>query len=144
MTTELVELADRLEAESGRLTNWSSNPNDPNLQPMHDHQTKALLTEAANELRAIASRAGGWTSVKDRLPGVCDHVEVYPDPRDETYCFYAHHDGGMNGVKAGRWYFNDRDGYDNEIKVTYWRYETAAPEPVAVGSNNSTNDEESV
>ena len=42
----------------------------------------------------------------------------------------------MNGVKAGRWYFNDRDGYDNEIKVTYWRYETAAPEPGEVGSNN--------
>ena len=137
MEKEIEALADRLEALGNQM--YLDDDTETGGALWFHANALTLITE---QLRALASRAGGWISVQDRLPGVCDHVEVYPDPRDETYCFYAHHDGGMNGVKAGRWYFNDRDGYDYEIKVTHWRYETAAPEPVAVGSNNSTNDEE--
>lgn len=130
MTTELMELADRPEFTVDEALRIADQNADSYEKVASVSRT---LAAEVRRLRALASRAGGWISVKDRLPGACDHVEVYPDPRDDTYCFYAVHEGGTNGVKAGRWYFNDRDGYDNEIKVTHWRYERAAPEPVGVG-----------
>lgn len=58
------------------------------------------------------------------LPPAYEHLEVYPDPRDREHCYYATYDSGRNGVKAGNFYFNDRDGYDMKISVTYWRLVT--------------------
>jgi len=129
MTTELVELADRLEAESGRLTNWSSNPNDPNLQPMHDHQTKALLTEAANELRALASRAGGSDAANWTLTGEC--VRVGWDAEMQSHRLVI--STTMHDL------LDSPPLIYQKVTVSL----TAAPEPVGVGSSNSTNDEES-
>ena len=130
MTTELVELADRLEAESGRLTNWSSNPNDPNLQPMHDHQTKALLTEAANELRALASRAGvdGDTV---RMDWLADRDNAIGNVQLPAVCV-------MNNLHDMRAAIDEAMRLDPEIAAVI----AAAPEPLAEGSNNLSNDEE--
>lgn len=76
---------------------------------------------AAAPQPAAQATSDGWVAVSDRLPEAYEHVEVYPDPRDREHCYYASHDGGTNGVKAGSWYFNDRDGYDRAIHVTHWR-----------------------
>lgn len=90
----------------------------------------ALGRMALNAIEAALRLSAGadWVSVEDRLPGPAEHVEVWPDPRDDTYSFYAHHNGGTNGIKAGRWYYNDRYGDDYEIRVTHWR---PSPEPPA-------------
>ena len=100
-------------------------------------QYPAQSVERLDRTIAAALRMGGepeWIPVADGLPGATEHVEVWPDPRDDTYCFYAHHDGGTNGVKAGRWYYNDRHGDDYVINVTHWRRPSgpeAKPEAVA-------------
>ena len=87
-----------------------------------------LLKDHGPALLAALRLREGWIPVSERLPERWEHVDVWPDPRDDTYNFYAPADGGTNGVKAGRWYYNDRDGYDTEIRVTHWRPLPSPPE----------------
>lgn len=86
-------------------------------------QAPAVRVTDDPAIAALRSAQGpdGWVKVADGLPGPSDHVEVWPDPRDDTHSFFAHYDGGTDGVKAGRWYYNDRHGYNHEINVTHWR-----------------------
>lgn len=84
------------------------------------HDALVEMAEAATLARCVEGAA--WVACSDRLPGPCDHVEVFPNAREsQTYNFYAHYDGGTNGVKAGNWYHNDEAGYDHIIHPTHWR-----------------------
>ena len=139
MTTELVELANRLDTKVCDLWLVGSNYREGTSGWNTYNDLIKLLTEAATAIRALASRAGGsdgWVAVTDRLPEPYQDVEVYPSWDDDTSNTYCPHDGGTNGRKAGNWYHNDREGYDHEMDVTHWRPRAkppAAPEPLAVG-----------
>jgi len=78
------------------------------------------LREAAELARRVEDSQ--WIACADRLPDPSDHVQVFPDTHEpQTYNFYAHFNGGTNGVKAGNWYHNDETGYDHIITPTHWR-----------------------
>lgn len=97
---------------------------------------EVVMTSALRAIAAALRSAqvpDGWVKVADGLPGPSDHVEVWPDPRDDTHSFFAHYDGGTDGVKAGRWYYNDRHGYNYEIKVTHWR-RVSTPDSISAPS----------
>ena len=125
MTTELVELLVRVDAAlctAGLADN---------------HELRQGIA------RALASRAGvpdGWVSVKDRLPeraGIAGAVLAFDAARPGKGVW-------LETIHPSWWgAYNDALG-EWVAEVTHWQPLPAAPEPLAVGSSNSTNDEESV
>ena len=141
MTTELVELADRLEALAGALGNIDPDGGSAGYRLLGDAYGEA--EEIAAAIRALASRAGGWRPIAE--------APVSSDPMlgDVEDCLVY---GPEIGRKMGRaWKYADGKvraqayGFHGDWKITHFQplpEPPAAPEPVAEGSNNSTNDEE--
>lgn len=133
MTTELVELAEAWEAEANQMDD------DPDIFACLPHAVR----QCATELRALASRAGGWRTI-DSAP-----TSIDPMLGDVKDCLVY---GPEVGRKMGRaWRYPDGRakaqayGFHGEWEITHWQplpEPPAAPEPVAVGSNNLSNDEE--
>lgn len=109
------KLSVRLDREARAWADWNAeHPDD------QSPTTEALLREAAELARRVEDSQ--WIACADRLPDPSDHVQVFPDTHEpQTYNFYAHFNGGTNGVKAGNWYHNDETGYDHIITPTHWR-----------------------
>ena len=128
-------LSERLEA---RLALRATPPDWMEAEVFADsHECRELLSEAAALARRVEGAA--WVACSDRLPGPCDHVEVFPNTNEtQTYNFYAHYDGGTNGVKAGNWYHNDEAGCDNIIHPTHWRPINREPPPSTEGGEDGS------
>jgi len=164
MTTELVELADCI---CGAVVDQEEcpYPSGRDLEPGTGRQVYVVNCTNENcgwqclgwgadgarkawNTRALASRAGGWLPIESA-------------PKDGTAVLgywgsslgaHRHVSGSNYGITAfcqttGEWY--DASESDNEDDVwdepSRWQplpEPPAAPEPVGVGSNNSTNDEE--
>ena len=134
MTTELVELADRLDAECSRRI-MQSNPSSADYYDPADPR-RILMTEAATAIRALASRAGGWLPV-DSAPKDGTAILAFWKPLEG----WPYADDGSNYAVAQ---FRDHEWRpagnddDTEWDTPYcWQplpEPPAAHEPVAEGS----------
>ena len=128
MTTELVELAEAWEAEANQMDD------DPDIFACLPHAVR----QCATELRALASRAGGWISVKDRLPidlEAFDGVfsEVCVAATDGHFVEAANFQAGNGAGKP--WVAWSNYNPFKSTQITHWQplpEPPAAPEPVAV------------
>ena len=130
MTTELVELAERFEALAGALGNIDPDGGSAGYRLLGDAYGEA--EEIAAAIRALASRAGvpdGFVLVPlvltDEMAQAGHKAQWDVEP-----------DGELHGDKTISLNAIYRRIYAAQI--------AAAPEPVAVGSNNLSNDEENV
>lgn len=141
MTTELVELADRLDKKVCDLWLAGSNYREGTAGWNKYNDLIKLLTEAAIAIRALASRAGGWVSVKDRLPdkaGLAYPVLAFNAERPRKGVW-------METMHPSWWGQFIENCNEWGPTITHWQplpEPPAAPEPVGLGSDNSTNDEE--
>ena len=131
MTTELVELADRL-----------ADAIDTNMM---DGTARRTLHGLTTELRALASRAGGDGDSKwrDLLLAIVTERPKRSRNHHGDAPGHSHYIAGIwdsdNGVLAGKECAWCKAWREAEL---YLATKAAAPEPVAVGSNNLSNDEE--
>ena len=162
MTTELVELADCI---CGAVVDQEEcpYPSGRDLEPGTGRQVYVVNCTNENcgwqclgygadgarkawNTRVLASRAGGWRTIesapRDRLIMIAGG----------TFSSDNYHDLPQKCATIAYWYRDHWRGDDMPAhddwkmhKPTHWQplpEPPAAPEPVAVGSNNSTNDEE--
>ena len=139
MTTELVELADcpfcgheaKFEEKEFGLVAVLCNAMNGGCGATggwDEHESEAAKLW---NTRALASRAGGWISVKDRLPdrvGLAFPVLAFnaERPRKGVWMETIHPSWwGTYNVALGEWM----------VDVTHWHEIPEAPEPVAVGAD---------
>ena len=108
MTTELVELADKWQDEAAGT--WGEMP---------EH---AMLQRCSDELRALASRAGGHPDTV-RMDWLADRNNIIGNVQLPAVCV-------MNNLHDMRAAIDEAMRLDPEIAAVI----AAAPEPVAVGS----------
>ena len=131
MTTELVELAKKWQDEAAGT--WGESA---------EHAT---LQRCSDELRALASRAGvdGDSKWRDLLLAIVTERPKRSRNHHGDAPGHSHDIVGIwdsdNGVLAGKECAWCKAWREAEL---YLATKAAAPEPLAVGSNNSTNDEE--
>jgi hypothetical protein len=139
MTTELVELADRLEAftrvsESGRSDDGIEGAIIPG-KDCYDFDDDMMA--AATAIRALASRAGEWLPIESAPE--TERILIFKDGKQYAAQWVKNPWTGDVAWSLGEL------GEGNRALVvgpSLWQPLPAAPEPVAVGSSNLSNDEE--
>lgn len=145
MTTELVELAERPEFTVDEALRIADQNADSYEKVASVSRT---LAAEVRRLRALASRAGGWRTI-DSAPTkqrvlVCGGdtpngtAIATCDPGRYTPWHESHDELPM--VRS--WYADTMSGRSIWPHPTHWQPLAAAHEPVAVGSNNLSSDEE--
>lgn len=129
MTTELVELADRPEFTVDEALRIADQNADSYEKVASVSRT---LAAEVRRLRALASRAGVHPDTV-RMDWLADRDNAIGNVQLPAVCV-------MNNLHDMRAAIDEAMRLDPEVAAAI----AAAPEPVAVGSSNSTNDEESV